>query len=494
MLRSQRRPRAFTLVEILVVIAIILITTLIALPLLYGALKGGDATSAAVILQGAIAGARDAAIRENQPRGLRLMPDPLLTVPALGTAGAGTRQLAFNRLMPIEPAADYSMGRINVGVTPIPTATFPPPHPITPGVTYPIPDAFGVVKVLMIEESPLVGGFTSPTGVPNEPTNWWWNVRIGDKLKFHGSGRSYTVVGPCTINPNAPLATNVGNPEMFVNVGAPGTLSPLVRIYLNGAGTPIPNVQNPEFLLVVNGEDDDRDGFADQGWDGYDQNANGVVDDALEWTEVEQWKTANVTGLQDSTYSISRRPVPSPGAREIPLPPGVVIDATTWNTSRERSRLPIQPGALTCDVMVNPNGLYIPTTQYSTPTSMGAAPFLHFWLTSRDDVHPDGDLWGTNATTGIGNPNPSAPTQNFRLPMPEGTAGYPPTGTVTPSPVTLKNDRRLVTLYTQTGMVVTNLIETVSPPANSYLPGEGFNVLDMNQPFYHAQLGRREVR
>jgi prepilin-type N-terminal cleavage/methylation domain-containing protein len=522
--RSRHRRPGFTLVEILVVLAIILIASLIALPLIRDSLTGRSITDAAQVLTGAIAGARDAAIRQNEPRGLRLMPDPMLTLPAVGTVGAGTLQLAYNRLIPIEPAADYTAGKFSVGPQLPPggaTATFPPAHPITNGATYPFPDSSTPANVLMIEESPFVGGFITPGAIPNEPVNWWWNVRVGDKIKFGDTGRAYTVVGPCTINPKAPLAINQGNLEWFVNVGPPGTPSPLVRTYYDSAGNPIPNPPTPEFLFLVNGEDDDHDGYVDQGWDGYDQNADGVVDDALEWTEREDWVGLNVGNLRDSApsafspspawangngkshfwdsaYSIERRPVPTPGGREILLPAGVVIDATSWNKLQERSRLPVDPGSLSVDVMLNPNGSYVPTTMYSSATSMNPIPFLDFWLAAREDVYARGAVWGT--TAGVPNPNPAntASVTYYELPLDAdamagttpGPGNYPP-ATASPAPV-LKNDRRLVTLFARSGMVVTSTLDTVQ--GVSPQPSEGFNTTDVNQPFYKAHLGQREVK
>ena len=46
----------------------------------------------------------------------------------------------------------------------------------------------------------------------NPPTSWYWNIRIGDKVRINNSGIYYTVVGPMQIP----------NPELFVNVGEPG--------------------------------------------------------------------------------------------------------------------------------------------------------------------------------------------------------------------------------------------------------------------------------
>ena len=60
-----------------------------------------------------------------------------------------------------------------------------------------------------------------PNGNLNEPTCWFWNIRVGDKLQINGSGLWYTVVGPMVVTPQQ------GNSELFVNVGPAGTGSPL---------------------------------------------------------------------------------------------------------------------------------------------------------------------------------------------------------------------------------------------------------------------------
>src|SRR6185437_2366337 len=181
------------------------------------------------------------------------------------------------------------------------------------------------------------------TGLANAPTSWFWNVRLGDKVQLGGAGPWYTVVGPMIQGPNQ----NAGNPEMFANVGPPGSVSAL-----NPTGSlPL------DYLLLVDGRDDDADGWVDEGWDGIDQNGNGLVDEyqpgvfdtvngrqveRVEW-EAEAWQGAAAKGLANVPYVIRRRPLPLPGARELALPTAIVIDATTWarGTSAERSRLPV---------------------------------------------------------------------------------------------------------------------------------------------------------
>ena len=111
----RRTPLGFTLVELLVVIFIILLVSAVTLPTVLPALQHRQVNEAARIFQAAIAGARDAAVRSNAPRGIRLMPDPTLTQPPIGNAAGaapGSISLAYNRIVPIEAAPDYSQGLV----------------------------------------------------------------------------------------------------------------------------------------------------------------------------------------------------------------------------------------------------------------------------------------------------------------------------------------------------------------------------------------------
>src|SRR5437763_1428768 len=101
---SPRSPRrfGFTLIELLVVITIIVLVSAVTLPVVLPALNHRQVGEAARILQAALVGARDAAIRANAPRGIRLLPDPLFN----GT----TTTLAYNRFIPIEVPGNYTTG------------------------------------------------------------------------------------------------------------------------------------------------------------------------------------------------------------------------------------------------------------------------------------------------------------------------------------------------------------------------------------------------
>ena len=113
------------------------------------------------------------------------------------------------------------------------------------------------------------------------------------------------------------------NPELFVNVGFPGSEDP--RFVLNRSyGDPNSPHNNVEYLLLVNGKDDNLNGYVDDGWDGVDNNNNGLVDEPAEW-EVETWLGSLVNppilpspillpGILNQSYTITRRPVVSPGS------------------------------------------------------------------------------------------------------------------------------------------------------------------------------------
>ena len=441
--------QGFTLIEILVVIVIILIVSAVALPTIISGMSHRQVGESARVLQALLAGARDSAIRNNAPSGIRLLPDPVFNGVDASTGMLDPSQiLAANRVIPIAPAPAYMEGLVNIGAVP---TTLNLPYPGDNGGNYPINVAVG--SVLVLEES--VYNLLVYPAIPNAPTSWFWNIRLGDKLQINNAGPWYTVVGPMT------QSAAIGNPELFVNVGVPGTQSPLARLYDNGDQA---FVYYPEFLLLVNGVDDNGNGWTDEGWDGVDNNGDGNIDELAEW-ESELWTgAANTQNITNMPYVIRRRPAPTINARAVELPSNVVIDLTTWNTTLERSRLPVDRNTGYVDILLNPDGSVVPTTLYSCPSSFGlASSFFHFWLAERSDLAAP----GASAT--------AAPY----LPLPPGLAPNLFNG------LELKGEYRLITLFTRTGQITTNANPKFDNPSTP-TTGKSYNP---SVPFLPAQQG-----
>jgi prepilin-type N-terminal cleavage/methylation domain-containing protein len=430
------RRRGFTLVEVLVVILIITITfTLLAAVLPRSELASREA---ARLLHGALVAARDAAIGHGAPRGIRLTLDPAFPMHWMSNGQVDpSYPLCANRVIPIEPAPDYTEGHASVFPAGVNPPGFPPPYFGSKSYTYPYPS-----NVIMVEECP----FSQSTGLMNSPTSWFWNIRIGDQIQFRNSGTWYTVVGPMT-TPNGELFVNCGTP----GVDFPGTKSPLKR----WCG----QVVEVEFLFLVNGQDDDHDGFVDNGFDGVDNNGNGLTDEPAEW-EVEKWSAGLVnTSMIDMPYTIRRRPVPSAGTTAVDLPSSIVVDLSTWATTKERSRLPVNPLSGEVDILLSPRGEVIPTTLYSCPSSTPfSSSYFHFWLAER------GDLF---------DPEPSSYPS---LPLPQGLApnlaGRELKGSIT-----------VLSLNARTGFI------TTSNPARFDTANVGTAAYNPSLPFRDAEQG-----
>jgi prepilin-type N-terminal cleavage/methylation domain-containing protein len=483
----RARPTGFTLVELLVVIVIIGLVSAAALPVVLPALAHRQVSEAARIVQGTLAGARDSALHSAAPSGIRLLPDPAFPLVYLANGQIDpTQPLAANRIIPIESAPQYTEGQVSIVVpngldTTTNAYSLSIPYPVLNGGGYYPSGGYSATagstvttgNVLMVKEIVAAGN------VLNEPTSWYWNIRVGDKLQLNGSGIWYTVVGPMVVTPQQ------GNSELFVNVGPPGSQSPL--------GDTQAGVQVfPEFLFLVNGIDDNKNGWTDEGYDGVDNNLSAevmagvtpVVDDLAEW-EIEAWPAAYTSNPPtNASYTIRRRPAPSANSREISLPTNVVIDMTTWgNAFQERSQFPpgvINPFTGYVDILLYPNGTVVPTTIYSTPSSFGmAGAFFHFWLAERSDVS------GTKLDQN-GNPIPLVTGQPVFLAVGAikqqlTLAGTPYTGQ------SLQGEYRIVSLFTRTGQITTSDDVQFDNPVN---PANG-STYNPGYPFLGAEQGGR---
>ena len=175
---------------------IILLVSAVTLPSIISAISHRQVSEAARILQAALVGARDSAIHNNAISGIRLLPDP--TINGINAAGAldPTLPLAMNRIVPLDAAPDYDEGMISIIQD---KSTNTPFTPFVNAPAYPYPASINAltsqtISTLMVEECPV----NTTTFLANEPTSWFWNIRIGDKIRIGNAGQYYTVIGPMT--------------------------------------------------------------------------------------------------------------------------------------------------------------------------------------------------------------------------------------------------------------------------------------------------------
>jgi prepilin-type N-terminal cleavage/methylation domain-containing protein len=506
----------YTLVELLVVILIILLLSAAALPAILPAINGQRVGSAAEIVYGELTRAHDEAVRANAPRGIRLLPDD----------SNGRNVLTSSRLVAIESGPDYREGEVT-GFFQVPPyqivnpqdqyQQYPPPQSLPqylPNGPYQ-PDG-NAYPYLVVHEDKWYNVFDPTSGtyittVPKTPTAWFYNLRQGDKFSISGSSAVYTIAGP-TGNPAVPGS----NPDQLINFGP--------RYISNPSGTDSDGdgAQDFEFLFLVNGNDDDGDGYIDEGFDGInndgdyypsgpfagqpvidpgfngiDDDQNGLIDDAPELylhinadgsvvypgnpfglpdggfppgftplpNEFEQEAFIPTEPSAGTEYVVSRRPVLSTRSREVALPTNVVVDLTTWNTTQERSRLPVDPFAKTVDILIYPNGRVTTMSANSNVAPQLDLPFYHIWLAELDDVYEP----QAPPNTGIGQVN-TLPMDRNAIPNEinsfnanKRTQVYPPDWP------TLQANRRLISINTQTGQILTNRVEQFDP-SNLQLP------------------------
>jgi type II secretory pathway pseudopilin PulG len=241
-----------TLTELLVVIAIILLLSAATLPTAYVAFAEREVSEAASLVQANLSLTRDRAAGTGQPQGIRFLPDPDLNDPVSGL-------LVSNRMVALTTPPNYSEGQV------IPIVEVFNPPVIPTGIV-----AGNQIRRLAIygaktEHIPNTGGTLE---VPLPPTSWYFNIRQGDRIRIGGAGNVFTIAGPMTLGPQN------RNPERFINQ----TVDLLVD------GTPVralPVNALYEILHVVNGRDDDGDGYIDEQFDGIDNSNSNLVDPAF---------------------------------------------------------------------------------------------------------------------------------------------------------------------------------------------------------------------
>ncbi|GIW86622.1 MAG: hypothetical protein KatS3mg108_0946 [Isosphaeraceae bacterium] len=558
----------FTLVELLVVIFIIGLLAISTLPVVLPSLQQSSINLAARQLHAELSRQRDLAVRTNRPAGIRLLPDPVTRggfVPAGNGIVEDLRVITASRMIAIEQGPDYAEGVVhsffhepepidpanpglgNVLTYIAPPGLPPPPPPPPPGVD---PEPYPYLLVHEDKGEPVRDGAgVARAVVPNPPTSWFNNIRQGERIRLNAGGRQYTIAGPVA-NPMVGVAAGmtiasdqappaVKNPQRLITYG-PNYMS------IPGSLAPGSEVVYYEFLFLTNGEDDDGDGFIDEGFDGInndgdfypagfpndqlvgrpiidpgfngiDDNANGFIDEPLELflhcdpalgfvypgnpfgaptgglppgvNEFEYERLIGVDEIETRSYSIQRRPVPVAGAREQALPAGVFIDLTTWDSVDqyrsvrfspfyvpERSRLPVDPYTLTVDVLMAPNGSVLEWSANANRAPSYNYPFYHFWLTDSDGLNEPFSI-PQLAANGL-----SPGDLPFRLPIPEGSGsayqGVTSIGLTTyPGPLrlpVLRGNRRLVSLNTRTGQIVTTSAErfAVDNPSLPYAAAE----------------------
>lgn len=523
-LRFQRRG-GFTLVELLVVITIVLIVSVAAIAVVMPAVQSQGVSSGALLLQAELSRARDEAVRYNQPRGIRLLPDrdgPF----AFPYAATGQRW-GYSRMIALEPGPNYEEGEVRNAIAPgvigstLPLSYTDGPILALAGAAYntaitPQLVLGGKVLWTTLWESKYSEIYGTPTpsgGQPRSPTSWYWNVRRGDKIRIGPQGIELTIVGPML----------VPNPEGYINWGDPAS-------YSSTPSSAVPTATSPgpprEFLVVLDGIDNDGDGYVDEAWDGLDNDYDGIidpgfngldddgvngVDDPMEllWNNNTgtytptggEWEPESIPqagGLVNyvpvtdreaannhalgTSYTILRRPLPAPKARELTLPAGVLIDMTTASPSVpsteywERSRLPVDWSTGYVDIMINPNGQIVSSAYAGRSRGLSAqTPFLHFWLADTDDViEPDPTGWSLSP------PQP-------QLPVTLGTNYFVPQS---PERV-LKGHRRLVSVNTRTGQITTATLESFDLAGLSAASPDTRAIV-LSRPYRSAEAGVKE--
>jgi prepilin-type N-terminal cleavage/methylation domain-containing protein len=190
MTHQKHRP-GFTLVELLVVMAIMVMLAALLVGLLPNAANSEREARAARLVQGWLNIAKQRAVRDQAPRGLRLFP-------------GSNNPLWVGSAQYIEQPDDFTGGTLQTDPAQL------PPNP-------PVP--FDSVAFTLAGGSDLVNGQVFP---PNSPSDMeLWNVQPGDYLEILGTGLVYdivTVTSPSTIKVSPALTYPITTPTAYYRI------------------------------------------------------------------------------------------------------------------------------------------------------------------------------------------------------------------------------------------------------------------------------------
>jgi prepilin-type N-terminal cleavage/methylation domain-containing protein len=163
MTAAKKTRIAFTLVELLVVMSLIAILATLMIGFFPSAVASAREARAAQSLQGWLNIAKQRAVRDQAPRGLRLW------IPS------GSMQVVECQYL--EQPEDFSGGAIQSGLP------IPPPPP-----------ASGYTMQNTIQMSVDVTNGYGVTMLSNDPNAKYWNVQVGDYLEVLGTGLMHQIV------------------------------------------------------------------------------------------------------------------------------------------------------------------------------------------------------------------------------------------------------------------------------------------------------------
>jgi prepilin-type N-terminal cleavage/methylation domain-containing protein len=180
-----------TLIELLVVMSLIAVLAALAVAFLPSAASTAKEARAAQQVQGWLNIAKQRAMRDQAPRGLRLF---ITNYPV----GATTLNLAVTDCQYIEQPDDFPA---NAGVTMV----CPPQIPLAP--------AFNAIKYncVQIINTDLTNGYPITTGTSADPNAPYWTVQPGDYLEVTGTGLMHRIRQVGALD-----AANNPRPDMIV--------------------------------------------------------------------------------------------------------------------------------------------------------------------------------------------------------------------------------------------------------------------------------------